>query len=376
MSSRLDASRWHSTLKRMASWRGWGLGNPCILSTLLAHHIQCPIHAPGCMNPGGERRRRLTGGLLGFDPLPVIPVRLQQLDTQSQPIAALDSPDCQEVANTLRLLGQKGQELKAVWEQRQQWLQEGLELQRFGREVDGFTATCANHEAWLHLDNLGEDVRGTLSLLQQHRESEQLLSSLGPRAEALQAHGEKLVQGQHPAAHRVREQLQSVQAQWTRLQTRSEQRKRQLLASLQLQEWKRDVAELMQWMEEKGLLAAHEPSGAPRNILQTLKRHKAAECELLATRRHVEALQQFSLLPTNFMLAHPLHMQESEESPPTRSWGYMNCFHPGSLWNAAVATASPPLPPRSSLLWPLVIPAAQPNSLAFVSTPGWERAVE
>ncbi|XP_032107131.1 spectrin beta chain, non-erythrocytic 5 [Sapajus apella] len=218
--------------------------------------------------------------------------RLQQLDAEGQPMAALDSPDCQEVANTLRLLGQQGQELKAVWEQRQQWLQEGLELQRFGRKVDGFTATCANHEAWLHLDNLGEDVRETLSLLQQHRESGQLLNSLGPRAEALRAHGEKLVQSQHPAAQTVREQLQSVRAQWTRLQARSEQRRRQLLASLQLQEWKRDVAELIQWMEEKGLLAAHEPSGAPRNILRILKRHEAAECELLATRRHVEALQQ------------------------------------------------------------------------------------
>ncbi|KAL4696038.1 hypothetical protein H8957_001690 [Semnopithecus entellus] len=218
--------------------------------------------------------------------------RLQQLDAQSQPMAALDCPDSQEVANTLRLLGQQGQELKAVWEQRQQWLQEGLELQKFGQEVDGFTATCANHESWLHLDNLGEDVREALSLLQQHREFGWLLSTLGPRAEALRAHGEKLVRTQHPAAHMVREQLQSVQAQWTRLQGRSEQRRRQLLASLQLQEWKRDVAELMQWMEDKGLMVAHEPSRACRNILQTLKRHEAAESELLATRRHVEALQQ------------------------------------------------------------------------------------
>ncbi|XP_078189296.1 spectrin beta chain, non-erythrocytic 5 [Callithrix jacchus] len=250
--------------------------------------------------------------------------RLQQLDAQSQPIAALDSPDCQEVANTLRLLGQQGQELKAMWEQRQQCLQEGLELQRFGREVDGFTATCANHEAWLHLDNLGEDVMGTLSLLQQHRESEQLLSSLGPRAEALWAHGEKVVRSQHPAAYTVREQLQSVQAQWTRLQTRSEQRKRQLLASLQLQEWKRDVAELMQWMEEKGLLAAHEPSGAPQNILQTLKRHEAAECELLATRRHVEALQQAG----RELLSRRPHGQEDIQTrlQGLRSkWEALNC---------------------------------------------------
>lgn len=34
---------------------------------------------------------------------------------------------------------------------------------------------------------------------------------------------------------RVREQLQGIQAQWTRIQERSEQRRKQLQASLQLQ---------------------------------------------------------------------------------------------------------------------------------------------
>ncbi|XP_030670113.1 spectrin beta chain, non-erythrocytic 5 isoform X2 [Nomascus leucogenys] len=259
---------------------------------LWAESVQAQLHSQEELVDVASAQRLLREHQDLLEEIHLWQERLQQLDAQSQPMAALDCPDSQEVANTLRLLGQQGQELKAVWEQRRQWLQEGLELQKFGREVDGFTATCANHQAWLHLDNLGEDVREALSLLQQHREFGRLLSTLGPRAEALWAHGEKLVQSQHPAAHTVREQLQSVQAQWTRLQGRSEQRRRQLLASLQLQEWKRDVAELMQWMEEKGLMAAHEPSGARRNILQTLKRHKRAESELFATRRHVEALQQ------------------------------------------------------------------------------------
>lgn len=69
--------------------------------------------------------------------------------------ADLDSPHSQEVASALRLLGHCGQELKATWEQRQQRLQEGLQLHRFGQEVDSFIATCANHEAFLCLENLG-----------------------------------------------------------------------------------------------------------------------------------------------------------------------------------------------------------------------------
>lgn len=55
----------------------------------------------------------------------------------------------------LTLLGQQSRGLKAAWEQRQQRLQGRPELQRSGREVDGFSANCALHEAFLQLDSLG-----------------------------------------------------------------------------------------------------------------------------------------------------------------------------------------------------------------------------
>ena len=99
-------------------------------------------------------------GRTGLDPLPIILARMQQLASRGQPIAASGSPDSQEVTSALRLLGQQSQSLKAAWEQRQQWLQEGLELQKFGREVDIFSAKCANYEAFLQLDSLGVCSQG------------------------------------------------------------------------------------------------------------------------------------------------------------------------------------------------------------------------
>ncbi|XP_076983663.1 spectrin beta chain, non-erythrocytic 5 [Tamandua tetradactyla] len=218
--------------------------------------------------------------------------RLQQLEAQGQHLTASDPPDSQEVACLLRVLGQQGRELKVAWEQRQQRLQEALELQRFGCEVDAFTTACASHEAFLHWDSLGEDVGEAQSLLKRHRECERRLDILGPQVEALQVQGEGLAQSRHPAAYQVREQLRRVQAQWTRVRGRSEQRRRQLLASLQLQEWRRDMEELMLWMEEKGLLVAGGPRRGPSSTLRNLRWQEAAERELLATRGHVEHLQQ------------------------------------------------------------------------------------
>lgn len=75
-------------------------------------------------------------------------------------MAAWGSSDAQEVTRVLRLLGQQSQGLKAAWEQRQQWLQEGLQLQKFGREVDVFSANCANYKAFLQLDSLGVRSQG------------------------------------------------------------------------------------------------------------------------------------------------------------------------------------------------------------------------
>ncbi|XP_038962424.1 spectrin beta chain, non-erythrocytic 5 isoform X3 [Rattus norvegicus] len=215
--------------------------------------------------------------------------RLQQLEAQGQLVAVSGSPQFQEVASALRLLGQHSQQLKALWEQRQQKLWAGLELQRFGQEVDSFTATCASHEASLQLDNLGEDIREAQSLLQQHQGLGWLHSSLGSRAETLWARGEKLLLNHPTAVHRIRELLHSAQAQWARVQERSDQRRGQLLASLQLQEWKQAAEGLMLWMEEKWPRVADEGPQTGSNILQW---HKITKSELLASHKYMEDLQQ------------------------------------------------------------------------------------
>ncbi|KAK2497142.1 hypothetical protein MC885_016978 [Smutsia gigantea] len=81
----------------------------------------------------------------------------------------LGPPGSQEVASALKLLGQEGRGLQAAWEPRQQWPQEGLELQRFGQEVDSFAATCADHEAFLGPDSLGDSLANVDTLWQKQR---------------------------------------------------------------------------------------------------------------------------------------------------------------------------------------------------------------
>ncbi|XP_056671969.1 spectrin beta chain, non-erythrocytic 5 [Monodelphis domestica] len=221
--------------------------------------------------------------------------RMRQLEARGRQLSSLEAQDAQAVAAALEQLRRQAHRVDAAWEQGQQRLQQGVELQMFVQEANRFDAACSNHEAFLRLDSLGEDVSDVQNLLQQHQEFNQLLQTLGPRAENLRSHGKKLTENFHFASHMIRERIASSQNRWTKLQEMSEQRKRQLLASLQLQKWNRDVAEMMLWMEEKCLMAADESSREPGVILRKLKRHEATESEVLANGAMVEQLQQLGI---------------------------------------------------------------------------------
>lgn len=74
----------------------------------------------------------------------------------------------------------------------------------------------------------------------------------------------------------------------------------------------------MLWVEEKGLVMADAPSQEPSAILRKLRRHEAAERELLAARGHVVGLQQVGALAGG----RRAHSPSASSLPSCRA-----CFH-------------------------------------------------
>lgn len=127
--------------------------------------------------------------------------------------------------------------------------------------------------------------------------------------------------------------------------------------------------ELMLWMKEKGLVVVDEPSQEPSNILQKLKRHEAAERELLATHGHVEGLQQVgaldrgcraysssSSLPSCTGCFHGMHSLKEELTSFTMQLG---CPAPPPQLPTSLSRAAPGLgtqtsPKTSCLAFPSV----------------------
>ncbi|XP_077178896.1 spectrin beta chain, non-erythrocytic 5 isoform X2 [Paroedura picta] len=222
---------------------------------------------------------------------------LKELHSQTKRFVALEelglkiidvSPSVRamDVRETMHTVDQKRTELDEFWAKRQKILQESVELLKFNREVNRINAALATHEVFLQSDNLGDHVNSVRSLLKQHGDFEQVLLMLKHRVDAVNEHGEQLVERNHFASDILEEKMCALRERWKWLTNNNEQRKKILLDSLLLQEFNYDTEELLLWMEEKYKIASDESYRDLTNILRKLKKHEAVEQEMKANQKH------------------------------------------------------------------------------------------
>ncbi|KAL8169455.1 UNVERIFIED_CONTAM: hypothetical protein K2H54_049413 [Gekko kuhli] len=125
-------------------------------------------------------------------------MELQELVQKIMDVSSSVKP--MDVCESMHKLDQKRTELDELWAKRQKMLQESVELLKFNREVGRINAALATHEVFLQTDNLGDHVNSVRSLLKQHGDFEQVLLMLKHRADAVNEHGEQLVEKNHFAS--------------------------------------------------------------------------------------------------------------------------------------------------------------------------------
>ncbi|XP_075049076.1 spectrin beta chain, non-erythrocytic 5 [Mixophyes fleayi] len=231
-----------------------------------------------------------------------------------------NSPD---VRDSLVNLTQGYNDLSDLWLERRVRLEQGLELQQFLREADSINAALSSHEAFLRVDDLGDQLDTVQSLLNRHEQFEKVLASLKNRVNGLGMNGEALVEKDHFAGALIKQRLSDTQKRYNSLDHKAEERHKCLLDSLRLQEFNRDATELLVWMEEKYKIALDESYRDPSNILRKLKWHEAAEREMEANQVRFEDLVKVG----NQLLKEDHYAKpsiQSKMSEVTRKWEELN----------------------------------------------------
>ncbi|KAM8921263.1 spectrin beta chain, non-erythrocytic 5 [Pelodytes ibericus] len=216
--------------------------------------------------------------------------RILELQRSGQIALQQDSASTQEVREALINLCQEYNDLSDLWVEKKNKLEQGLELQQFNKEADGINAALSSHEAFLRVDELGDQLDTVRSLLNRHDQFVKLLDTFKNRVDSLRDNGQSLVQNGHFASSLIKQRIFDTQKRLDHINLKSEARQKRLLDSLRHQEFKRDANELLMWMEEKYKIALDESYRDPTNILRKLKWHEAAEKEMEANQVRFEDL--------------------------------------------------------------------------------------
>ncbi|XP_071971772.1 spectrin beta chain, non-erythrocytic 5 isoform X1 [Engystomops pustulosus] len=212
------------------------------------------------------------------------------IELQQMGKTVFESSNSPEVRHSLVNLVGGYNELSDLWVERRKKLEEGLELQQFVREAESINAAISSHEAFLRVNDLGDQLDTVQSLLNRHKQFEKVLAALNNRVTGLQTNGDSLVAKDHFASPLIKRTVFDTQKRYETLDRKSDDRQKQLLNSLRLQEFNRDATELLVWMDEKYKIALDESYRDPTNILRKLKWHEAAEREMEANQVRFEDL--------------------------------------------------------------------------------------
>ncbi|XP_061843662.1 spectrin beta chain, non-erythrocytic 5 [Nerophis lumbriciformis] len=219
--------------------------------------------------------------------------KLKELETLSESLHRSDRKSARvNVRQVIDELKADWSELKHLWTNKKQRLDQQVDLQRLNQEGDRIEAALSGHQTRLRVKDVGDSVDAVDSLLARQEELEGLLKALDQRVDQFSKRSQGLISQEHYAAIHIQQRNINIQKNNRKLKESISERRSRLLASKKYQEFHRDADELLLWMEEKIKLAEDESYREPANILSKLKRHEAAEREMQAHQVWLERLVQ------------------------------------------------------------------------------------
>lgn len=212
----------------------------------------------------------------------------KELRSRGEELKANKNSIAQDVSSTLKLLDDMRNNVREEWQLKHEQLREAHELQQFKHQTDQIEIWLANKEAFLNNDDLGDSYTGIEALIKKHEAFEKLLNS----DSVIQSeHFAKQIIEKYPSKHStIESHLEKVLARKQNLLDQSENRKKKLQESFQLQQLLRSLYEVERWLHQKLQIALDENYREPSNLQSKIQKHAVFDSELNANTSRVEAV--------------------------------------------------------------------------------------
>ncbi|XP_057323872.1 spectrin beta chain, non-erythrocytic 1 isoform X4 [Microplitis mediator] len=168
------------------------------------------------------------------------------------------------------------------WNNKENWLNQCLDLQQFNREADQIEATTSSHQAFLEFTNLGESLDDVEALLKQHEKFQNTLMAQDERLKIFSDTADRLISKNHYDKDYINDKRNQVISRRLAVKDAAQLRQSALKASEYYQQFSAEVDDLRDWLGDKMKIASDENYRDLNNLERKLQKHEAFERELRA----------------------------------------------------------------------------------------------
>ncbi|XP_063699935.1 spectrin beta chain, non-erythrocytic 5 isoform X3 [Culicoides brevitarsis] len=202
------------------------------------------------------------------------------------------NPSLKEIPAALEKLQKEQKEVRDAWKEKEQYLQQSVELQIFNREADKIDATTKSHEAFLEYMDLGTSLDDVEAILKRHNDFENTLAAQDKVCKGFSDHADKLIQAQHYDSAYINERRRQVLAKRQKVKDLAAQRRAALQNSKDYQQFVSDVDDLNTWLDDKIRIASDQSYKDLSNLPRKLQNHKAFDRELRANEGQLRSVNK------------------------------------------------------------------------------------
>uniref|UniRef100_A0A158QA40 Spectrin beta chain n=1 Tax=Enterobius vermicularis TaxID=51028 RepID=A0A158QA40_ENTVE len=178
------------------------------------------------------------------------------------------------------------------WAEKERYLNEMLDLQLFNTEAERIDAATKGHEAFLEITNLGDSVESVENLLKRHGDFEAKLRAQDERLKAFAKTADQMIQAGHRESPSIKQRLNEVIGRRASVHDAAARRRKQLEASFEYQDLRRDASELNQWIADKMKASNDDAHKDIASLPMRKLKHDAFLAEIKANMPRVEHINK------------------------------------------------------------------------------------
>ncbi|CAH0552966.1 unnamed protein product [Brassicogethes aeneus] len=193
-----------------------------------------------------------------------------------------NNPNITEVPEHIMRLNEEQAAIARGWNEKDKWLKQCLQLQKFNKEADKIDASTSAAQAVLEYPELGNSLDEVEVLVKQHRTFMNTLAAQDERVNGLSKTADALIAEEHYETKGIDSKRNQVIKKREAVKVAAQKRNNALDASKNFQEFCAEVHDLRVWMADKQKTASDESYRDLANLERKIQKHEAFERELRA----------------------------------------------------------------------------------------------